>query len=271
MKFNIYGRFQVEVRREHQAWIVYRAELGKRTVFEDVVIPPDLPAHELAIYLDDIFHEFAGHGEAVELVPEQPSKLLFLPGASGRTAFWRPAAELLTNPAQQVHMRWPGFGGVPADPTIRKLDDLATRVLAEIDQPSALVAQSMGGVVAMLAALRQPELVTHLVLSVTSGGMRMTDFDAQDWRPATRDAHPGSPDWFTSYQEDLTPRLSALRIPTLLLWGDADPISPVKVGQRLAAVLPRAELHVIPGGDHDVASTHASVVAPLIDRHLRTS
>jgi pimeloyl-ACP methyl ester carboxylesterase len=42
----------------------------------------------------------------------------------------------------------------------------------------------------------------------------------------------------------------------------------VQVGQRLAAVLPRAELHVIPGGDHDVACTAASLVAPLIDRHL---
>jgi pimeloyl-ACP methyl ester carboxylesterase len=80
--------------------------------------------------------------------------------------------------------------------------------------------------------------------------------------------YPGLPDWFTSYREDLTSSLSALRIPTLLLWGDADPISPVKVGRRLAAVLPQAELHVIPGGDHDVACTFAGRVAPLIDRHL---
>jgi pimeloyl-ACP methyl ester carboxylesterase len=62
--------------------------------------------------------------------------------------------------------------------------------------------------------------------------------------------------------------LSALRIPTLLLWGDADPISPVEAGRRLAAVLPQAELHVIPGGGHDVACAFASEVAPLIARHL---
>jgi pimeloyl-ACP methyl ester carboxylesterase len=268
VKFNIYGRFQVEVRRENAAWTVYRADPGKRTVLDDVVMPADLAADEIATYLDDIFHEFARPGEAVEPVPEKPSRLLFLPGALGRTEFWHPAARLLAYPAQQLHLTWPGFSGIPPDPTIRKLDDLAARVVASIDRPTALVAQSMGGVVAMLAALRRPELVTHLVLSVTSGGMRMDDIDAEDWRPAVRAANPGLPDWFIGYQEDLTPRLAALRIPTLLLWGDADPISPVKAGQRLATVLPQATLHVIPGGGHDVACAFAADVAPLIDRHL---
>jgi poly(3-hydroxyoctanoate) depolymerase len=268
MKFKVYDRFQLEVRRENGAWIAYRSESGKRTVLDELVLPPELAAHDVAIYLDDIFHELAGPGQTVERMPEKPSKLLFLPGALGRTGFWGPAAELLSCPAQQVHMSWPGFSGMPPDPAVRNIDDLATLVLGEVDRPSALVAQSMGGVVALLAALRRPELVTHLVLSVTSGGMRMDEFGAQDWRPATEAAHPGLPDWFSGYRDDLTPQLSALRIPTLLLWGDADPISPVKAGERLAAVLPLATLHVIPGGEHDVAATHASVVAPLIDRHL---
>jgi pimeloyl-ACP methyl ester carboxylesterase len=199
---------------------------------------------------------------------KKPSKLLFLPGASGRTEFWRPVSELLTYPAPKVHVTWPGFGGVPPDPDIKGLGDLASRVLAEVDQPSAIVAQSMGGVVAMLAALRKPELVTHLVLSVTSGGMDLRAFDAEDWRPAMREAHPELPDWFTGYHEDLTPGLSTLRIPTMLLWGDADPISPVKVGQRLASLLPQSALHVFPGADHNLGHAFAHLVAPLIDRHL---
>lgn len=70
MKFNIYGRFQVDVQRENAAWAVYRSELGKRTLLNDVVVPPDLTANELATYLDDIFHEFAGIGQNVQLVRE---------------------------------------------------------------------------------------------------------------------------------------------------------------------------------------------------------
>jgi len=174
----------------------------------------------------------------------------------------------LTHPAAQVQVSWPGFHGVPRDPGVRGIDDLVTRLLARIDRPGALIAQSMGGVVALRAALRRPELVTHLVLSVTSGGIDLSAFDAEDWRPAMRAAHPGLPDWFASYGEDLAPQLAGLAIPTLLLWGDADPISPVQVGRQLARLQPRAQLHVVPGGDHGLAFTHAGEVAPLIDRHL---
>ena len=71
MKFNIYGRFRVDVRRENDAWAVYRAAPGKRVPFEDVVIPPDVAAAELATYLDDIFHEYAGHGDTVDPLPDE--------------------------------------------------------------------------------------------------------------------------------------------------------------------------------------------------------
>jgi hypothetical protein len=70
MRLNIYGRFQVEVRRENGLWMLYRAELGKRVLLNDIVIPPDLEASDLATYLDDIFHEFARLGENVEVMPD---------------------------------------------------------------------------------------------------------------------------------------------------------------------------------------------------------
>ena len=68
MKFNIYGRFQVEVRRVGEAWEIYRLDFGKRATMEEIVIPPTLPEDEIAIYLDDIFHELAGFGQTVELM-----------------------------------------------------------------------------------------------------------------------------------------------------------------------------------------------------------
>jgi hypothetical protein len=65
MKFSIYGRFQLEVRREAGAWVAYRLGQGLRTSMPDVVIPDDLPASDLATYLDDLFHELAQPGESV--------------------------------------------------------------------------------------------------------------------------------------------------------------------------------------------------------------
>jgi pimeloyl-ACP methyl ester carboxylesterase len=197
-----------------------------------------------------------------------PSKLLFLPGALGSPHFWSPVANRLSHPAAKICLGWPGFGATPPNPDINGIDDLVTMVAAMIDRPTALIAQSMGGVIALRAALEKPDLVTHLVLTVTSGGIDMTRHTAQDWRSAFQEANPLLPRWFSMYQQDLTPELHKVRMPTLLLWGDADPISPVSVGKQLASLLPRAELHVIPGGDHDLANSRANDIVPLIDRHL---
>jgi pimeloyl-ACP methyl ester carboxylesterase len=199
---------------------------------------------------------------------EKPQKILFLPGASGNTNFWRPVADLLTVPGDRIHFGWPGFGPTPHDPAIQGIDDLVGLVTAEITGPSALIAQSMGGVIALLAALQKPELVTHLVLTATSGGMNLEELGAQNWRPAFMAANPTFPAWFADYRVDLTDRLGSIHIPTLLLWGDSDPISPPAVGEKLRSLLPRAALHILHGGSHDLGFELADTVAPLIYKHL---
>lgn len=200
-----------------------------------------------------------------------PSRLLFLPGAIGRMDYWLPVADLLHHPAEQRQVGWPGFGPTPAEPGVQGIDDLVTRVADQLDRPSALIAQSMGGVVAIRAALARPEQLTHLVLTATSGGLDVTALGAQNWRDDVRARFPTLPDWFLNCHEDLTHRLAQLRMPVLLLWGDADPVSPVRVGEKLAECLPDARLHVFEGAGHDLAYTHAAQVAALIDRHLAES
>ncbi len=202
------------------------------------------------------------------MTTHQPSQIIFLPGAGGDPQFWQPVSERLAHPATRTLMGWPGFGPVPADPGVRSMEDLVARVVAAIDRPTALVAQSMGGIVAVQAALRRPEHITHLVLAATSGGVDMSAYGARDWRPAFIQAHPTVPRWFADYRGDLTDAIAAMAAPTLLLWGDADAISPVAVGQHLQALLPHSGLQVVPGGEHDLANRHAAQVAPLIDAHL---
>jgi hypothetical protein len=68
MRFNIYGRFQLDVRRENDSWEIYRLEPGKRAKVTDFVIPSSLEAEEVGTYLDDIFHELAGPGQRIELL-----------------------------------------------------------------------------------------------------------------------------------------------------------------------------------------------------------
>lgn len=195
-------------------------------------------------------------------------KLIFLPGASGNTEFWKPVSNGLRHPGQREFVAYPGFGGVPSESDVNSIDDLVMRVCASITGPVDLLAQSMGGVIAIRAALRKSALVRHLVLSVTSGGLDVAALGGVNWRPEFRRLNPTVPTWFMDEREDLTNRLGELQCPVLLLWGDADPISPVAAGRRLAELLPRAELVVIRNGTHDLVSDRADEVIPYIEKHL---
>ena len=195
-------------------------------------------------------------------------RVIFLPGASGDGSFWAPVASRLPYPLDKVLLDWPGFGRVPSDPDVRGLQDLVTLVLGRVDRPVDLVAQSMGGVVAMRAALQRPHMIRHLVLVATSGGIDVSRFGARDWRDEYGEAYPTAPTWFVDDRTDLTPLIPSIRSPTLLIWGDADPISPPAVGEYLARLLPRARLAVIRGGEHMLGRQRADEVAALIANHL---
>jgi poly(3-hydroxyoctanoate) depolymerase len=197
-----------------------------------------------------------------------PSQLLFLPGASGDPAFWQPLADQLAHPATRRFLAYPGFGAAPADPEVENFEDLVRKVVQQIDQPTALIAQSMGGVLALRAALAKPALVTHLVLAVTSGGIDTQALGASDWREEFSARNPQLPDWFLNLREDLTDELAYVAQPVMLLWGDEDPISPLAVGEKLLELLPDSELDVVNGGGHDLANVHARVLAPLVDEFL---
>ena len=65
MRFDIYGRYQLEVVRENERWVAYRIDLGdlesgKRRLMSDFAIPPSMREDELAVFLDDMLHELAG-------------------------------------------------------------------------------------------------------------------------------------------------------------------------------------------------------------------
>jgi pimeloyl-ACP methyl ester carboxylesterase len=157
---------------------------------------------------------------------------------------------------------------VPPRPDVRGVDDLVRLTLEHVDRSVDLVAQSMGGVVAVQAVLARPASVRRLVLTATSGGLRLPGVELAEWRDEYRQEVPAAAPWITEYRVDLTDRIPSIACPTLLLWSDADPISSLAVGEALARRLPRAELVVIPGAEHMFARDRAAEVAPHVARHL---
>jgi len=197
------------------------------------------------------------------------TKTLFLPGAGASAAFWKPAADL--SGLDGTFFAWPGLGNEPATPCVNGIDDLVAMVLDHMSEPVNIVAQSMGGLVAVKAALAAPGKLNGLVLAVTSAGVPVADLGGSNWRPAYYRTYPQAAQWIGEANEDLSIRIMSIEAPTLLLWGDNDPISPVAVGERLVSLLPNAVLHVVRGGDHDLAQTHALTVADLIKHHFATA
>ena len=121
---------------------------------------------------------------------------------------------------------YPSFGGYPDDVDVQSFESLQDDVLNQIQQPSVVIAQSMGGIFAVQAALQKPEQVRALVVVATSGGIDLSPFQLADWREDYQQSFT-VPDWFIQYQSDLTDSLEHIQCPVLLIWGDADPISPV--------------------------------------------
>ena len=58
-QFNVFGK-KMLVKRENQQWLLFNdADIGMPTRVYDVVIPEDMTVTQLAVYLDDIFHDYA--------------------------------------------------------------------------------------------------------------------------------------------------------------------------------------------------------------------
>lgn len=67
MRFDIFGRFEIELTRDGATWKALSVGEGKRKPL-NLPIPPDLKEDELQTYLDDLFHEFATPGRTIRRV-----------------------------------------------------------------------------------------------------------------------------------------------------------------------------------------------------------
>jgi len=171
-------------------------------------------------------------------------------------------------------------------------DDLAALVHRLDTGPVVLAGHSMGGYVALAFARAHPELLRGLVLVATravpdspeaAAGRRATAAEVErdgmrglaarmaSQLLAPEPDDPGLRAEITALiaasapagvvaalhamavRPDATPLLPTLRVPTLVITGDADSLIPPAESERMAAAIPGAELVTIPGAGHLVA------------------
>jgi pimeloyl-ACP methyl ester carboxylesterase len=138
-----------------------------------------------------------------------------------------------------------------------------------------VVGFSDGGILALMLAIRHPELVRRLVISgvnIAPEGLRPEDLEelraTQIPKPKTIDEKLARL-WFTSPTEaELNLGLLAnISQPVLLISGDRDAIT-LEHTLKIFHALPEAQLCVLPGTDHATFSRRSEWLNPSIDEFL---
>jgi pimeloyl-ACP methyl ester carboxylesterase len=207
----------------------------------------------------------AGSGTPVALVH----------GLSGSSRWWSRNVEGLAARHLVAAVDLVGFGrnrrffGAPVVlPPFSEVTALLARWLETFGEPVHLVGHSMGGQIAIRLAAERPDLVRSLVL-VDAAGMPFH----LDPRPHLRPLHsapyggPGIarvlvPDFLRAgpasvavastrvMRGDMREMMHALRVPTLLVWGENDPLVPLQYGRAMQQEIAGAKLVVIPRAAH---------------------
>lgn len=193
--------------------------------------------------------------------------IVFLPGAGGAAEFWHPLGNLLPSEWRKTYLSWPGLGNQVHDPDVNGFDDLVALAEKTIPGSAVVVAQSMGGIVGVRLALEFPEKVSRLVLVASSGGLDVSGMGGANWRDAYLADFPASRKWITTDLPDFSREIPDIACPTLLIWGDCDPISPLAVGKHLSTLIRQSKLQIIEGGDHNLGRERAHDIAPSLIAH----
>ena len=147
--------------------------------------------------------------------------------------------------------------------------DVAAFIRQQGLEKPALVGFSDGGVVALLVALRWPDLPGRLVVAganMTPAGIK------QPWRTLMRVQNRISPDPKLDLmltQPHLAGwQLTGITAPTLVLAGEKDLIDETQT-RRIARSIPGAKLLILPGETHGSYVVHSDKLYPAMANFLR--
>lgn len=236
-----------------------------------------------------MIHHFAGGGVQASVTGAGPTVWLFhsLLADAGSCV---PLAAALSGSHRVIVPDLPGFGGsAPVAPGLEAVADRLADAVRDAGAPAAIIGNGYGSFVALVLALRHPELVSRLVLAGTGaafdepgraafGGMAaaagtkglaaIADTAMRRlFAPAFQEANPAllaerrarflatDPAVFTGACTalaglDLREKVRGLRVPALILVGEGDEATPPPMARELAALMPDARITELPGLAH---------------------
>ena len=250
--------------------------------------------------------EMTVQGEMVQFqdsVKKSPRTVLFVHGAGGSHHTFRDQWAGLKGAARLVIPDLPGHGlsgGSPRD-TVPSAAAWVGEFARELGLSRFVLAgHSMGGAVALQASLDGVEGIEALVLLGTGGRLRISPVIFEGIAGRFREFAPELVEWMMSHEssallrEDVTadvlstrpstfladfhacngfdvmPRLGEIVVPTLVVTGDEDRLTPLKYGEYLATNIRGAVLKIIHGAGHLAMLEKSSEVNAVVTAFLHS-
>jgi 3-oxoadipate enol-lactonase len=209
--------------------------------------------------------------------------IIFLHGVGSDKRVWGPQMDYFGRNRRALAFDYPGYGESEFVPEATR-DDFAAAIIAAMDvlgiDRAHICGLSLGGVVAIAMHSNAPERCASLILadsfSVHPQGQAIYDRSiaaSHDMR-GLAEARVGAlmvsegartevietmaaigPEAYclgarAVWLADQRDRAAAIRVPTLILCGDADAITPPALSEELKAMIPGSRLEVIHGASH---------------------
>ena len=240
------------------------------------------------------------HYVAAPPAPRRPA-IVFLHGAGANHTIWLGQMKALRSRAWVVLPDLPSHGKSGSIPGTT-IEEYARAIVPFLEAlgggPFVLAGHSMGGAIALAAALQRPDLLSGLVLVGTGARLRVAPEILEGLRtsPAetqglvaraqfTERADPamilrtirdlaGTPaertlaDFQACDDYDLREQIGRIDLPTLVLVGSEDRMTPVKSSTFLAERMPRATLVVVDGVGHAIMIEKSERVSEEIGAFL---
>ena len=200
----------------------------------------------------------------------------------------------------------PGFGKTPLNKSVMDMNDYRDAIVEfmetkNIYQP-VLIGHSFGGKLAIKLALDKPELISRIVLISASGVKPLNDikrsmfskissfgkriFSSKNlknlYNPVRKFYYyyiVRERDYFDAgqklqktfikindeYYDDF---LEKVKVPTLVIWGALDKVTPLWMGEKLESNIKEAKLKVIKDAKHNLPLTKPEIVSEIIYNYL---
>ena len=227
----------------------------------------------------DIGYEEAGGGEKTPII--------FLHGVGSDKSVWRPQLQHFGRDRRSIAFDYPGYGDSDPAPRGTTRDDYASAIISAMHELGVdrahVCGLSLGGVVAIAMHHAEPKRCASLILadtfavhpegraiyerSITASEnlramaeARVDVLLAQPCSPRVRRevvetmSRIDPPAYCIGAEAvwlaDQRVRAGAIRVPTLIVCGDQDLVTPPEFSNELAALIPGARLELVEGAGH---------------------